>query len=95
MPRAAVFDEIYANYLAEVAALDLDCIAARLGLDRDGDAVVVPFYGSPFRVSGPVHPAVRRPGGGFSGHGVPGHARHGAGVVAERQAGPRRRIPAG
>jgi hypothetical protein len=52
MPRAAVFDEIYANYLAEVAALDLDRIVARLGLDRDGNAVVVPFYGSPFRVSG-------------------------------------------
>lgn len=52
MQRAAVFDEIYANYLAEVAALDLGRVAARLGLARDGDAVVVPFYGSPFRVSG-------------------------------------------
>jgi len=52
MRRAAVFDEIYANYLAEVAARDLDAVAARLGLARDGGAVVVPFYGSPFRVSG-------------------------------------------
>ena len=52
MQRAAVFDEIYANYLAEVATLDLGGIAARLGLERDGRAVVVPFYGSPFRVSG-------------------------------------------
>jgi len=52
MQRAAVFDEIYANYLAEVAAVDLDRVAARLGLDRDGDDVVIPFYGSPFRVSG-------------------------------------------
>lgn len=52
MQRAAVFDEIYADYLAEVAALDLDRIAARLGLDRDGESLVVPFYGSPFRVSG-------------------------------------------
>jgi hypothetical protein len=33
MQRAAVFDEIYANYLAEVAALDLGRVAARLGLD--------------------------------------------------------------
>ena len=52
MQRAAVFDEIYANYLAEVATLDLGSIAARLELERDGKAVVVPFYGSPFRVSG-------------------------------------------
>jgi len=52
MQRAAVFDEIYANYLADVAALDLDAIAARLGVERDGGAVVVPFFGSPFRVSG-------------------------------------------
>ncbi len=52
MQRAAVFDEIYANYLAEVGALDLDTIAARLGLERAGGAVVVPFYDSLFRVSG-------------------------------------------
>jgi hypothetical protein len=52
MQRAAVFDEIYANYLAEVADLDLVRSAARLGLERDDDAVVVPFYGSSFRVSG-------------------------------------------
>ena len=52
MPRAAVFDEIYANYLAEVAAVDLDRVAARLGLERDGEGVVIPFYGCPFRVSG-------------------------------------------
>ena len=52
MQRAAVFDEIYANYLAEVAALDLDRIAARLGLERDGTTLVVPFYRSLFRVSG-------------------------------------------
>ena len=52
MARAAVFDEIYADYLAQVAALDLTPIAERLGLERDGDALVIPFYGSRFRVSG-------------------------------------------
>jgi hypothetical protein len=52
MARAAVFDEIYADYLAQVAALNLAPIAERLGLEHDGDALVVPFYGSRFRVSG-------------------------------------------
>ncbi|MEJ2640641.1 MAG: DUF3786 domain-containing protein [Desulfosarcinaceae bacterium] len=52
MQQAAVFNEIYANYLAEVAALDRGSVAARLGLDQDGDAILVPFYGSTFRVSG-------------------------------------------
>ena len=52
MQRAAVFDEIYANYLSQVAALDLPSVAQRLGLKQDGGAVVIPFYGSPFRVSG-------------------------------------------
>jgi hypothetical protein len=52
MARAPVFDEIYADYLARVAALDLPSIAGRLGLERDGDAVVIPFYANPFRVSG-------------------------------------------
>ena len=52
MARAAVFDEIYADYLAQVAALDLTPIAGRLGLERDNDALVIPFYGSLFRVSG-------------------------------------------
>jgi hypothetical protein len=52
MQRAAIFDEIYANYLAEVASLNLGSVAACLGLDRDGDAILVPFYGRTFRVSG-------------------------------------------
>lgn len=52
MARAAVFDEIYANYLAEVAALDLPSVARRLGLEQEGGAVLIPFYGSLFSVSG-------------------------------------------
>ena len=51
MEKAAVFKEIYDNYIADVAALDLNRVGHRLGIEIDGDAAVIPFYGRLFYVS--------------------------------------------
>ncbi|MFZ7128593.1 MAG: DUF3786 domain-containing protein [Desulfobacterales bacterium] len=52
MKRAPVFDEIYAKYLQDVSTIDPARVSSRLGLQIEGEAVVVPFYDSPYRVSG-------------------------------------------
>lgn len=52
MKKAAVFDKIYAQYIADVASVDLVRARKRLGIELDGDSAVIPFYGIPYRVSG-------------------------------------------
>ena len=52
MEQAPVFDEIYDNYIAEVAAIDMGRASRRLGIEIDDDTAIVPFYGMPHRVSG-------------------------------------------
>jgi hypothetical protein len=52
MSRAPVFDAIYADYLAQVSSIGLGRVADRLGLALKNDAVMVPFYGHLFEVSG-------------------------------------------
>ncbi len=52
MKKAAVFEDIYQQYLTEVSAVDLDRVAGILGIGRDEDAAVIPFYGINYRVSG-------------------------------------------
>ena len=51
MKKAAVFEDIYQQYLTEVSAVDLDHAAGILGVGRDGNAALIPFYGMPYRVS--------------------------------------------
>ena len=52
MQNAPVFDEIYKKYLAEVSEIDFSRVSSRLGIEIDGDAAIIPFYGIPYRVSG-------------------------------------------
>jgi hypothetical protein len=52
MKSAPVFDEIYEKYLADVSAVDLSLAGSRLGIDVDGDASTILFYGIPHRVTG-------------------------------------------
>lgn len=61
--RSSVFEATYRRYLADLADRDLDAAAGRLGLEMVDGAVVVPFLGSPFRVSvdGVMSPAGGRP----------------------------------
>jgi len=52
MKQAPVFDKIYEQYLAEVSAVDLSIAGNRLGINVDGENVIIPFYSIPHRVSG-------------------------------------------
>lgn len=51
MKQAPVFDEIYKQYLTDIATIDLNHISSRLGITVKGDEAIIPFYGIPHRVS--------------------------------------------
>ena len=63
MNPSSVFEETYANYLAQIAELDFEKIAARLGAEIVGDEIMIPFFGSPHRISaaGISDPSGKRP----------------------------------
>ena len=49
--KAAVFEKTYQDYLSRLKGLDLSKVSARLGLNRSGDQVLIPFLGTVYRVS--------------------------------------------
>ena len=49
--QSEVFDQTYEAYLTQIAELDLNFIAPTLGAEVDGDAIVIPFFGEPYRIS--------------------------------------------
>lgn len=51
MDQIGVFDRIYEDYLRQLGGLDLAGIGERLGLILDGESLLVPFFGIPYRVS--------------------------------------------
>ena len=57
------FERIYRDYLAQLAAVDLRAAATMLGGRPDGDAVIMPFFGSPYKISiaGISDPSGNRP----------------------------------
>jgi hypothetical protein len=67
MQKAPIFDKIYAQYISDVSAIDLDRVQDRLEIGRDGDSAIIPFYGTPYRVSGQ---GVVDPSGQRSSHAV-------------------------
>ncbi|MBI4768791.1 MAG: DUF3786 domain-containing protein [Deltaproteobacteria bacterium] len=51
MEKAAIFDEIYRGYLNEIANLDLTWTKDNLGLILEKGETIIPFYGTPYRIS--------------------------------------------
>ena len=60
MNKSSVFEETYANYLAQIAGLDFKKIADRLGAETVGDELIIPVFGKPIHVSAA---GIRRPSG--------------------------------
>jgi len=58
-----VFERIYRDYLRQLAAVDLRAAAEMLGGRPGGDVVVMPFFGSPYKISaaGISDPSGNRP----------------------------------
>lgn len=52
MPKkAAIFEKTYRDYLKQISDIDFLSRANMLGAEVSGDALVIPFYGKPYRVS--------------------------------------------
>jgi hypothetical protein len=51
MKKSTVFEETYINYLSRISDIDLLPRAERLGAERAGDALIIPYYEKPFRIS--------------------------------------------
>lgn len=49
--KSQVFEQTYEDYLSRIAGLDFNFIADTLGVKVDGDDVIIPFFGKPYRVS--------------------------------------------
>jgi hypothetical protein len=49
--ESEAFERIYRDYLRQLAALDLSASSDILGGRADGNAVVMPFFGRPYRIS--------------------------------------------
>jgi len=49
--KSKVFEQTYEDYLSQIAILDFNFIANTLSIVVDGEDVVVPFFGKPYRVS--------------------------------------------
>jgi len=51
MKKSTVFEETYNKYLSRISDIDLLPRAARLGAEFAGDALIIPYYEKPFRIS--------------------------------------------
>lgn len=49
--RSPVFEKTYSHYLKQLACLDFQQTAPKLGGRVDDDAIIIPFFGQPYRVS--------------------------------------------
>ncbi len=61
--QSKAFEQTYAYYVNQVAALDLPALAPRLGAEADRERVVVSFFGQPYTIGpqGISGPSGRRP----------------------------------
>ncbi len=49
--KASVFEQIYRDYLKQLRQLDLQKIAERIGVEIDGDSVLVSLFGQLYKIS--------------------------------------------
>ena len=51
MKKSPVFEETYNKYLSHISDIDFLPRAVRLGAELTGDALIIPYYEKPFRIS--------------------------------------------
>ena len=61
--KSSIFEKIYKDYLGQIAKLDFLSIEKELGVQVDGNEVVIPIFGKPHRVSkrGIADPSGKQP----------------------------------
>jgi hypothetical protein len=63
MEKQHIYEQTYKDYLSRIAELDFPFQADKLGLQLDGQTVIIPFFGKPYRISfkGITDPSGRQP----------------------------------
>ena len=63
MEKEHIYEQTYKDYLSRIAELDFPFLADKLGLQLDGQDVIIPFFGEPYRIStrGITDPSNRQP----------------------------------
>ena len=51
MEKRHVYEQTYKDYLSRIAELDSLYLADKLGIQLDGQTVIIPFFGKPYRIS--------------------------------------------
>jgi len=51
MEKEHIYDQTYKDYLSRIAELDFPFLADKLGMRLDGQDVIIPFFGKPYRIS--------------------------------------------
>jgi hypothetical protein len=49
--KDSVFEKTYKDYIAQVAEIDLESIRQKLGLQVEGNEIIIPLFGKPHKVS--------------------------------------------
>ena len=63
MEKPHIYEQTYQDYLSRIAELDFPFLADKLGIQLDGQHVIIPFFGKPYRIStkGITDPSNRQP----------------------------------
>jgi len=63
MGKTHIYEQTYQDYLSRIAEIDLKFAADKLDLQMSGEAVILPFFGKPYRVSteGIADPSGKQP----------------------------------
>ncbi|HXX36019.1 MAG TPA: DUF3786 domain-containing protein [Thermodesulfobacteriota bacterium] len=61
--KASVFEQIYRDYLRQLRQVDLQRIANRIGVEMEGDSMMLPLFGQRYKISsgGIVGPSGKEP----------------------------------
>jgi len=63
MKKPHIYEQTYKDYLSRIAELDFPFLADTLGIQLDGQTVIIPFFGKLYRISakGITDPSGRQP----------------------------------
>lgn len=63
MYKETVFERTYEGYLAQVSGIDFNCIKQNLGVEVEGNEIIIPLFGKPHKVSedGITDPSGKKP----------------------------------
>jgi hypothetical protein len=63
MKKPHIYEQTYKDYLSRIAELDFPFLADKLGMQLDGQHVIIPFFGKLYRISakGIADPSGRQP----------------------------------